>query len=147
MNPRDSIATTASGRRARAPSRRMHSANADGSDSIGVMSLNRMPRFGKSGTSRMKSRRSITARPPRSLHGRAALAVEFLHFDRAPQLLERTGLDLAHALARDPEVFAGLLQRTRDAVLESEADAQHLLLALAERVQNAIHALVLELQL
>ena len=46
----------------------------------------------------------------------------------APQLEQRTALDLAHALAGDAQAVAGLLQRVRDAVEEPVAHAQQQLL-------------------
>ena len=58
--PRDSIATTASGRPVRAAIARTASASPAGSASSGVMSLNRMPGLGKSGTSRISRARSVT---------------------------------------------------------------------------------------
>jgi len=66
--------------------------------------------------------------------------------ERLAQFVERTRLDLTHALAGDAEALAGLLQRVRDPILEAVPDAQDLLLALAERAQQAIDLLVLELE-
>src|SRR2546423_13230439 len=81
----------------------------------------------------------------RSMHHLAVRPVLVGEVDRAPQLGERAGLDLAHALARDAEVLAGLRERARDPVVEAIADAQHLLFALRPRAQEAVDLLVLEL--
>src|ERR1051325_4148960 len=77
----------------------------------------------------------------------AALAVEVGEVDRAPELRQRARLDLADPLARDAEMLAGLLERAGDAVVETVADAQDLLLALRERAEQAVELLVLELEL
>src|SRR5512138_2386598 len=74
----------------------------------------------------------------RSVDRRAALAVAVREVDRAAQLLERARLDLADALAGDAEVVPRLLQRPGDAVVEAVADADHLLLALAQRAQQPV---------
>src|SRR5215831_14201648 len=74
-------------------------------------------------------------------------ALELLELQGAPQLLEGPRFDLPHPLPRDAEVLAGLRQRTRHAVVEAVADAQDLLLALAERAQQSVEVLVLELEL
>src|ERR1043166_1785868 len=77
----------------------------------------------------------------------AALAVEVGEVDRAPELRQRARLDLADPLARDAEMLAGLLERAGDAVVETVADAQDLLLALRERAEQAVELFVLELGL
>src|SRR5512143_2043795 len=92
-------------------------------------------------------RGSPLSRPGVSVDGVPAHAVHLLQLDRAPQLLQRARLDLAHALARDAEEPARLGERARHAVVEAVADAHDLLLALAERAQQAADLLVLELQL
>src|SRR5439155_887905 len=83
----------------------------------------------------------------RSLDDRSRGVVELLELERAPQLLERAGLDLANPLAGDAEMLPGLRQRASHAVMEPVADPQDLLLALAQRAQHAVDLLVLELQL
>src|SRR5436190_9539833 len=77
----------------------------------------------------------------------AGRPLELMVFERTPQLLECSGLDLPHPLARDTEVLACLRQRARHAVIEAVADAEDLLLALTERAQQSIELLVLELDL
>src|SRR2546426_8734091 len=57
------------------------------------------------------------------------------------QLAERLGLDLANALASDPEVLPDLFQRVLAAVGEAEAKTQHLLLARRERVEDLVRLL------
>src|SRR6185503_7565961 len=152
--PRDSIPTTASGRGTFAPRDSIAARNASGDWSMGMMSLNLMPFFGKSGTSRTWSSRRIMRRSAGSLpwaggsvDDLAVLAVHVREVDGAAQLRQRARLDLAHALARDAEVLAGLGKRPRDAVVEAVPDAQHLFLALRQRAQQPIQLLVLELQL
>ena len=54
------------------------------------------------------------------------------------QLAQRLGLDLADALAGDREVLADFLERVLAAVGEAEAQAQHLLLARRERVEDLV---------
>ncbi len=59
------------------------------------------------------------------------------------QLVERLGLDLAHAFARHVEDRADLLQRAREVVAaDAEAQAQHLLLAVGEGPQHLVDALL-----
>src|SRR5262249_12642034 len=92
----------------------------------------------------------IRARDPRgaaSVDDLAVRAVQVGQLDRPAELGQRPGLDLAHALARDAEVVARLLERARDAVVEPGADPQHLLRALPQRAQPPAELLVLELQL
>src|SRR5262245_6732260 len=74
-------------------------------------------------------------------------ALQLVVFDRTAQLVERTRLDLTHPLARDAEMLSGLREGARDPVVEAVADPQDLLLTLAERAQQPIQLLVLELQL
>jgi hypothetical protein len=74
-------------------------------------------------------------------------ALDLVVFQGAAQLAERPRFDLADALARDSEVSARLGQRASDSVVEAVADSQDLLLALAERAQQPIEFLVLELEL
>src|SRR5437762_5926545 len=139
----------ASGRATVAASRSIVARNASGESSSGMMSLNRMPRFGKSGTSRMWSSSRIIrgARRARSMDDLAALVVQVREVDRAPELGQRARFDLPHPLARDAEMLAGLLERPRDAVVEAVADAQDLLLALGQRAKQPVDLLVLELEL
>src|SRR5256714_14441078 len=56
-----------------------------------------------------------------------------LHLAQARETLERFGLDLAHALARQAEAPADFLERLRLGVVEPVAEDQHLPLALGER--------------
>src|SRR5260221_10615972 len=86
--------------------------------------------------------------PPRagSMDDLAALAVQVGEVDRAPELRQRSHLDLADSLARNAEMLAGLLERARDAVVEAVADAQDLLLALRERAEQAVELLLLQLE-
>src|SRR5262245_54921159 len=81
------------------------------------------------------------------MNRRRGAAVHLQELDGAAQLLERASFDLAHALPRDPEVSAGLRQGARDAVVESVADPEDLFLALAQRTQQPVQLLVLELEL
>src|SRR5919106_1707785 len=73
-------------------------------------------------------------------HGRSGFkeAPELLGARWMAQLAQRLGLDLADALARDGEVLTYLLERVLAAVGQTEAQAQYLLLARRERVQDSI---------
>ena len=126
--------------------RRMDSAKASGSSSSGVMSLKTMPWLRESrGRRECSAARSVArACTPRP---RSWTPLHVLQLDRTPELVERARLDLPHALARDPEVLAGLRERARHAVVEAVADAEDLLLALAQRAQQPVDLLVLELEL
>src|SRR5215470_15586233 len=68
-------------------------------------------------------------------------APQFLGAGRVAQLPECLGLDLSDALASDREVLSDLLERVLAAVGEAEAQAQHLLLARRERVQDLVRLL------
>src|SRR3990172_3992450 len=65
-------------------------------------------------------------------------APEFLGPRGVAELPERLGLDLADALAGDGKVLAALLQGVLAAVGEAEAEAEHLLLARREGVQDLV---------
>src|SRR5262249_53415291 len=53
-----------------------------------------------------------------------------------PHLAQRLGFNLADAFARDAELFADFLERARIAVTQTEAQFQHLALALSETAQH-----------
>src|SRR5437899_7584349 len=55
---------------------------------------------------------------------------------RMTELAQRLRLDLADALARDPEARPDLLERVVSALPDAKSQAQHLLLALRERGQH-----------
>src|SRR5919204_6740309 len=57
------------------------------------------------------------------------------------EALERLALELAHALAREPELVADRLERPRIA-LEAEAQLEDPALALGQRVESLAHALL-----
>src|SRR5580765_8262602 len=59
-----------------------------------------------------------------------------LHLAQPCEALERLGLDLTHALARQAEPAADLLERLRLRVGEAVAEDKHLFLALGEGVQR-----------
>ena len=117
----------------RAPSRRRSRRSAAGS-------VSRASACGRSSSSRCADSRI----PARDAVGRRDLArlraqVELeARRDRA-ELAERTRLELAHALARDPEVAPDLLERPRADAVEAEAlddDAALARLELLERVEE-----------
>src|SRR5437867_13008270 len=81
------------------------------------------------------------------MEGGSRLPLGVVILEGVPQLVERPRLDLPHPLARDPEVLAGLGQGASHAVVEAVADPEDLLLAPAERAQQAVELLVLELEL
>ena len=56
-----------------------------------------------------------------------------LHLAQARELAERLDLDLAHALARQPERATDLLERTWLVALDAVAHAQYRALALGQR--------------
>src|SRR5438093_495362 len=80
---------------------------------------------------------------PRSHHTGLRLeeAPELLRERRVPELAQRLGLDLSDALAGDREVLPDLLQRVLAAVGKAEAEAQDLLLARGERVEDLVRLL------
>src|SRR5439155_21360732 len=59
-----------------------------------------------------------------------------------PQLRESLRLDLTDPLARDTELAPDLLQPARVAVEQAEPKLDHLLLALGERVEDALELLL-----
>src|SRR5437667_128340 len=61
---------------------------------------------------------------------------------RMAQLAQRLGLDLADPLAGHPELPADLLQRPGTAIIEPEAQLQHLALARRERLQHVLQLLL-----
>jgi hypothetical protein len=61
------------------------------------------------------------------------------------QLAHRVRLDLADALARQPELVADLLERPRTPVVEAEPKPDHALLAPVEAVEDTIDLLPKEL--
>src|SRR6266545_1003675 len=65
-------------------------------------------------------------------------APELLGAGRVTELAQRLGLDLPDALAGDGEVLADLLERVLAAVGQAEAQAQHLLLARRQRVEDLV---------
>src|SRR6266542_1975845 len=58
-----------------------------------------------------------------------------------PQLAQRLGLDLANTLASDREVLADFLQGVLAPVRETEAQAQHLLLARRQGIEHLVRLL------
>src|SRR4051794_36558950 len=58
------------------------------------------------------------------------------------QLAERLRLDLADALAGDPELPPDLLQRALAAVVQAEAELEHATLTAGERVQHVLDLLL-----
>src|SRR5688572_27118491 len=58
------------------------------------------------------------------------------------QLLFRLGLDLAHALAREAELVADLLERQRLLAVQPEAHADHVALLLVELLHERLDLLV-----
>src|SRR5579864_603392 len=58
-----------------------------------------------------------------------------------PQLPQRLRLDLPDPLARHAELPAHLFQRSRTAVVEPEAQLEHLPLPRRERIENALQLL------
>src|SRR6267142_4331017 len=70
------------------------------------------------------------------------IALELLAFLRAVQLLERLGLDLPDALARQPHHLADLLERSRLSLVEPEAQSQDLLLLRVEGPQTGIEMIL-----
>src|SRR6185437_3876087 len=74
--------------------------------------------------------------------GRSLLRVaKRLRLGKALELLQRVVLDLADALAGDPECAADLLERAGLLALEAEAQLDHLALALGQRVEGAVDVL------
>src|SRR5438105_2535080 len=67
-----------------------------------------------------------------------------LHLAQARETLERLGLDLTHALARQAEPPADLLEGLRLGVVEPVAEDQHLALALRERRKSLCESLAAE---
>src|SRR5438034_6572633 len=67
-----------------------------------------------------------------------------LHLAQARETLEGLGLDLAHALARQAEPPADLLEGLRLGVVEPVAEDQHLALALRERCERLCEGLAAE---
>src|SRR5437016_14593318 len=61
---------------------------------------------------------------------------------RMAQLAQRLGLDLADPLAGHPELPADLLQRPGKAIIEPEAQLQHVALATRERFQHVLQLLL-----
>src|SRR5437879_13405346 len=66
------------------------------------------------------------------------VVAELLRARRVAQLAQRLGLDLADALAGDPEPLAHLFQRALAAVDQPEAQLQHAPLARRERVEDVV---------
>src|SRR6185437_4507103 len=64
-----------------------------------------------------------------------------LRFGKALELLQRVVLDLADALAGDPECADDLLERAGLLALQAEAQLDHLALALGQRVERAVDVL------
>src|SRR3954451_15294418 len=64
-----------------------------------------------------------------------------LRLRQALELLQRVVLDLADPLARDAELAADLLERARLLALESEAELDHLALALGQRAERSLDVL------
>src|SRR3989339_1415992 len=60
-------------------------------------------------------------------------------------LLQHLGLDLADALARDPELLTHLFKRVPDAVPETEAHLDNLPFARGEELEHRVHVLFAEL--
>src|SRR5919108_4217660 len=95
----------------------------------------------------LDSNQDLTGYEPGALPLSYGPAGSVSRFEKAPQFLrarwvaelaERLGLDLADALARDREILTDLLQRMLAAVGQTEAEAQHLLLAGGEGVQYLV---------
>src|SRR5271154_4846741 len=123
MNPRASMPTTASTEPGLkfSVSRSIAPANSRASASTGVMSLNWIPGFGKSGTLRMA--RSISAGVTIELF--ILLFCAFQFFDHLAELFQREILDLPDALARDAKFFADFLQSFFRAAVESKTKTQN----------------------
>src|SRR6266545_4041144 len=68
-------------------------------------------------------------------------APELLGARGVPELAQGLGLDLADALPGDRKVLPDLLERVLAAIREPEAEAQHLLLAGRERVEDFVRLL------
>ena len=62
--------------------------------------------------------------------------LELLAAGGVAQLAQRLRLDLADALTGDIELLADLLKRAGTAVLDAEAQLEHLLLTRGERAQH-----------
>src|SRR5688572_30918061 len=149
MNPRLSAPTTRSMffPRNGLASSSTDSASADGVASRGVMSRKRMPFSGKSGMSRMcflswesqSMRGSLQKRVVRSEkreewdHPTSRSSLLFpLGNHRIPQLPQRLVLDLPHALPRQADAGADLLQGHRVLAVEAVAELEDLGLALVD---------------
>src|SRR5207237_544991 len=84
-------------------------------------------------------------RPARSSTGLpSALLRDGLHLAQRRQAPERVELDLADALAREPEPPADLLERLRLGVVEPVAELEHAPLALRQRVERRRERLAAE---
>src|ERR1017187_2442781 len=165
MNPRASMPTTASIFLPLRWSANEFTAmrNSRPSCKMGVMSLNRIPLIGKSGTSRTAAFNSsyiVVAhlngsqrcfywigqwKGSLNMMRRGLIPRDgfwpVLFFHHATELGQRNVLDLAHAFARNLELSAHLFERLRLVAVEPEAQVQDFGLTRLEFLQNIPHPL------
>src|SRR5437588_2146117 len=87
------------------------------------------------------SRQYTAAKRAASTALRVEIVPELATAGRVSQLAERLRLDLPNALARDVELLADLFEGSAAAVLEPEAQAQHLAFTLGKGVEHVLHGL------
>src|ERR1017187_5279662 len=140
INPRASIPTTASMLPGEnfAVSRSIAPENNRASASTGVMSLNWMPAWGKSGTLRMADSISWGVAAVWDMASDVFGFGTFEFFDHFAEFSQREILDLADALARDAEFLADLLQGFFRAPVEAEAVAQNCRFARVEVLDHVL---------